>query len=138
MEKSLAIIKPDAVARNLSGDIISMILDRDIQIVAMKMRHLTVEEAKGFYIVHQDRPFYNDLVEFMSSGPVITMVLAGENVIQSYRGLMGATNPKDAEPNTIRGKYAFSIDHNCVHGSDAEDTAQFEIEYLFDNEDLCL
>ncbi|MAJ82218.1 MAG: nucleoside-diphosphate kinase [Legionellales bacterium] len=137
MERTLAIIKPDAVGRMLAGDIISMIQNSGLEIVAMKMRHFTQDEAKGFYIVHEDRPFYNELVDFMISGPVITMVLSGENVIERYRALMGATNPEDADTNTIRGKFAFSIDKNCVHGSDAPETAAFEIDYLFTPEELC-
>ena len=138
MERTLAIIKPDAVERMLTGDIISMIQNNGIEIIAMKMRHLSEDEAKGFYIVHEERPFYKDLVGFMTSGPVITMVLSGDNVIENYRALMGATNPKDAEPSTIRGKFAFSIDKNCVHGSDARETAQFEIDYLFNENELSI
>lgn len=138
MEKTLAIIKPDAVSKGLIGDIINMILSNGLDIVAMKMIHLTVEKAKGFYIVHEDRPFYDGLVDFMCSGPVVVMVLAGEDAILKYRNLMGATNPEDAESNTIRGKYASSIDQNCVHGSDAPETAAFEIDYMFDSEDVLL
>ena len=131
MERTLAIIKPDAVGRMLAGDIISMIQNSGLEIVAMKMRHFTQDEAKGFYIVHEDRPFYNELVDFMISGPVITQVLRGENAVKVNREVMGATNPKDAEKGTIRKEFAESIEANSVHGSDSLENAKSEISFFF-------
>ncbi len=130
-QQTLSIIKPDAVAKNVVGAIYSRFEAAGFKIVAAKMTHLTREEAEGFYAVHKERPFFNDLVEFMISGPVVISVLEGDNVIAKHRDLMGATNPKDALAGTLRHDYAESIDANAVHGSDAPETAKVEIEYFF-------
>lgn len=130
-ERTLSIIKPDAVAKNLIGEINRRFEKAGLRIVAAKMKHLTKEEAQGFYAVHKDRPFFNGLVSFMSSGPVMIQVLEGDNAIALNRQIMGATNPKEATAGTIRADFADSIDHNAVHGSDAADTAQQEIAYFF-------
>lgn len=137
-ELTLSIIKPDAVKKSVIGKIYSRFEENGLEIVAAKMKHLTVEEAQGFYAVHKDRPFFNDLVKFMTSGPVMIQVLCGENAIQKNREIMGATNPKDAEPGTIRADFAESIDANAVHGSDAPETAKVEIAYFFDDSEICL
>ncbi|HID97605.1 MAG TPA: nucleoside-diphosphate kinase [Thermodesulfobacteriaceae bacterium] len=131
MERTLSIIKPDAVSRNLIGEIIKRFEQAGIRIAAMKMLHLTKSEAEGFYAVHREKPFFGSLTDFMSSGPAVVMVLEGENVIQRNRELMGATNFKEAEPGTIRADFATDIEKNCVHGSDAPDTAAVEIAYFF-------
>lgn len=130
-QHTLSIIKPDAVAKNAVGAIYSRFEAAGFKIVAAKMTHLTREEAEGFYAVHKERPFFNDLVEFMISGPVVISVLEGDNVIAKHRDILGATNPKDALAGTIRHDFADSIDANAVHGSDAPDTAAVEIEYFF-------
>ncbi len=130
-QQTLSIIKPDAVAKNVVGAIYSRFEAAGFKIVAAKMTHLTREEAEGFYAVHKERPFFNDLVEFMISGPVVVSVLEGDNVIAKHRDILGATNPKDALAGTIRHDYADSIDANAVHGSDAPETAAVEIEYFF-------
>ncbi len=130
-ERTLSIIKPDAVERDLVGPILSMIQEAGLKIVAMKMLHMTKEEAKGFYIVHKDRPFYGELTDFMCSGPVVVSVLEGEGAIAKYRALMGATNPANAEEGTIRKRYALDVEKNSVHGSDAVETAHMEISYFF-------
>ncbi|HEY9202650.1 MAG TPA: nucleoside-diphosphate kinase [Gammaproteobacteria bacterium] len=137
LERTISIIKPDAVAKNVIGEIYSIFENAGLRIVAAKMMHLTREQAEGFYAVHKERPFFNDLVEFMISGPVMVQVLEGENAIAKNREVMGATNPKDAAPDTIRGKFASSIDENAVHGSDAPETAKVEIAYFFSAEELC-
>jgi nucleoside-diphosphate kinase len=137
LERTISIIKPDAVAKNVIGEIYSMFENAGLRIVAAKMMHLTREQAEGFYAVHKERPFFNDLVEFMISGPVMVQVLEGENAIAKNREVMGATNPKEAAPDTIRGKFASSIDENAVHGSDAPETAKVEIDYFFSVEELC-
>lgn len=131
MERTFAIIKPDAVERGLSGKIIGKIEDAGFRIVGMKKIHLTKEKAGGFYHVHRERPFFNDLCTFMSRSPVIVMVLEKENAIADWRALMGATNPANAEPGTIRKEFAKNIEENSVHGSDAPETAAFEISYFF-------
>ncbi len=131
MERTLSIIKPDGVKKNLIGEVIKRFEQAGIRIAAMKMLHLTREQAKGFYEVHKARPFYDSLTEFMSSGPVVVMVLEGENVIQRNRDLMGATNFKDAVPGTIRHDFATDIEKNVVHGSDAPETAATEIAFFF-------
>ena len=131
IERTLSIIKPDAVAKNVIGEIYSRFEKAGLKIVAAKMLHLSREQAEDFYAVHKDRPFYNDLVGFMSSGPVLVQVLEGENAIARNRELMGATNPKDAAPGTIRADFAASIDENAVHGSDGPDTAAQEIAFFF-------
>ena len=131
MERTLSIIKPDGVQRGLIGDVVKMLEQNDLNIVAMKMVHMNKDQAKGFYDVHRERPFYEDLTDFMSSGPAVVMVLEGENVIAKYRELMGATNYKEAAEGTIRQKFASDIEKNVVHGSDAPETAIFEISYFF-------
>jgi len=131
VERTLSIIKPDAVAKNVIGEIISRFEKAGLKVVEARMQQLTREEAEGFYAVHKERPFFNDLVSFMISGPVFIQALEGENAIQKNRDLMGATDPKKAEPGTIRADFAESIDANAVHGSDAPETAAVEIAYFF-------
>ena len=131
MERTFAIIKPDAVERNLAGKIITKIEDAGFKIVGMKKIHLTKAQAEGFYYVHKERPFFNDLCTFMSRSPVIVMVLEKEGAIAAWRNLMGATNPANAEPGTIRKEFAKNIEENSSHGSDAPETAAFEIPYFF-------
>lgn len=131
MERTLSIIKPDGVSRGLKGEVIKRLEDNDLKIVAMKMIHMTRAQAEGFYAVHRERPFFESLTDFMSSGPVVVMVLVGEDAIKRYRDLMGATNYKDAAPGTIRADFATDIEKNVVHGSDAPETAAFEIGYFF-------
>ncbi|MDR3042677.1 MAG: nucleoside-diphosphate kinase [Desulfovibrio sp.] len=130
-ERTFSIIKPDAVERNLSGAILKMIQDSGLKVVAMKMIHLTRSQAEGFYAVHRERPFFDSLVTYMCSGPVVCSVLEGDNAIQRYRDLMGATNPANAAEGTIRKTHAVSIEANSVHGSDAPETAAYEIAYFF-------
>ena len=131
VERTLSIIKPDAVAKNVIGKIYSRFEKAGLKIVKAKMQHLSRADAEGFYAVHRERPFYNDLVKFMTSGPVMIQVLEGENAIALNRELMGATNPAEAAPGTIRADFAQSIDANAVHGSDGPDTAKTEIAYFF-------
>ncbi|MFV9473256.1 nucleoside-diphosphate kinase [Advenella sp. RU8] len=131
VERTLSIIKPDAVAKNVIGEIISRFEKAGLKVVEARMQQLTREEAEGFYAVHKERPFFNDLVSFMISGPVFIQALEGENAILKNRELMGATDPKKAEPGTIRADFAESIDANAVHGSDAPETAAVEIAYFF-------
>jgi len=131
VERTLSIIKPDAVAKNVIGEIYARFERAGLRIVAARMAHLSRNDAEGFYAVHKGRPFFNDLVEFMSSGPVMIQVLEGENAILRNRDLMGATDPKKAAKGTIRADFAQSIDANAVHGSDAPETAQVEIAYFF-------
>jgi nucleoside-diphosphate kinase len=133
MEKTLSIIKPDGVSRNIIGEVIKRLEENSIKIIAMKMLHLTKAQAEGFYAVHKERPFFGSLTEFMTSGPVVVMVLEGENAIQKYRDLMGATNYKEAAEGTIRKDFATDIEKNVVHGSDSPETAAFEITYFFNN-----
>ncbi len=130
-EKTLSIIKPDGVARNLIGTVISRLEKEEIRIVAMKMIHMTKEQAKGFYKVHEGKPFFESVTDFMSSGPCIVMVLEGKNVIKRYRDIMGATNYKEALPGTIRHDFATDIEKNIVHGSDSKENAETEIGYFF-------
>jgi len=130
-ERTLSIIKPDGVSRNLIGEIIRRLEEAGIKIVAVKMIKMTKEEAKAFYKVHEGKPFYENVTGFMSSGPCVVMVLEGEDVISRYRKLMGATNYKEAEDGTIRREFATDIEKNVVHGSDSEETAKFEINYFF-------
>ena len=130
-ERTLSIIKPDAVGKNHIGDIIARFEKNGLQIVAAKMTHLSKENAEGFYAVHKGRPFFNDLVKFMTTGPVLVMVLEGEGAVLKNREIMGATNPKDAKPGTIRADFADSIDANAVHGSDAPETAAVEVAFFF-------
>ena len=131
VERTLSIIKPDAVAKNIIGKIYSRFEKAGLKIVAAKMQHLSREEAEGFYDIHRGRPFFDDLVKFMTSGPVMIQALEGENAIALNRELMGATNPAEAAPGTIRADFAKSIDANAVHGSDGPDTAKTEIAYFF-------
>jgi nucleoside-diphosphate kinase len=133
MEKTLSIIKPDGVARGHIGDVIKRLEQNKLQIVAMKMIHMTKAQAEGFYAVHRARPFFASLTEFMSSGPAVVMVLAGDNVIARYRELMGATDCRVAAAGTIRKDFATDIEKNVVHGSDAPETAAFEIGYFFNS-----
>lgn len=130
-EKTLAIIKPDAVKKNVIGKIIQRIEDEGFQIKALKMVNLSKEDAKGFYIIHKARPFYESLTDFMSSGPAVAMMLEREDAIAKWREVMGATDPAKAEPGTIRRAYGFSIENNAVHGSDARETAEWELGYFF-------
>ena len=131
VERTLSIIKPDAVAKNVIGKIYQRFEDAGLKIIAARMMHLSRSEAEGFYAVHRERPFFKDLVEFMISGPVMVQALEGENSIAKHRDLMGATDPKKAAPGTIRADFADSIDANAVHGSDAAETAAVEIAYYF-------
>jgi nucleoside-diphosphate kinase len=131
VERTLSIVKPDAVAKNVVGQIYSRFENKGLKIVAARMLHLSRTEAEGFYAVHRQRPFFNDLVNFMISGPVMVQVLEGEGAIQKNRDLMGATDPKKALKGTIRADFADSIDANAVHGSDAPETAAMEIAYFF-------
>jgi len=137
IERTFSIVKPDGVEKNLIGEVYRRFEQAGLQIVASRMLHLTREQAEGFYAVHKERPFYNDLVSYMISGPVTVQVLEGENAIQKNREIMGATNPADADPGTIRKDFAASIEENVVHGSDGPDTAAQEISYFFTDEQLC-
>lgn len=131
MERTLSIIKPDGVSRGLIGEVVRRLEKQSIKIVAMKMIHMNRDQARGFYAVHRERPFFDSLTEFMSSGPCVVMILEGEDVISRYRELMGATNYKEAAEGTIRREFATDIEKNVVHGSDGPDTAAFEIGYFF-------
>ena len=131
IEQTLSIIKPDAVAKNVIGEIYTRFEKANLKIVKAMMVHLTKEEAEGFYAVHKERPFFNDLVTFMTSGPVMIQALEGDNAVLKNRELMGATNPKEADAGTIRADFANSIDANAVHGSDSLENAKIEIEYFF-------
>ncbi len=133
MERTLSLIKPDGVEKKLTGEIIKRFEDQGITIVAMKKLRLTQQQAEGFYAVHKERPFFKSLTAFMTSGPIVAMVLEGEDVIAKNRKLMGATNYKEAEEGTIRREFATDIEKNVVHGSDAPETAAFEIAYFFNN-----
>ena len=135
-EKTLSIIKPDAVAKNIIGKIISRFEENGLCIVAAKLIHLSDEKATGFYAEHNGKPFFNKLKEFMTSGPVLIQVLEGENAVQKNRDLMGSTDPKEANPGTIRADFANSIDANAVHGSDSVESAKREIEYFFNTEEI--
>ena len=130
-ERTLSIIKPDGVSRDLIGEVIRRLEAADLKITAMKMIKMAKEQAKGFYRVHEGKPFYESVTRFMSSGPCVVMVLEGEDVIKRYRKLMGATNYKEAEPGTIRREFATDIEKNVVHGSDSQENALFEINYFF-------
>ena len=131
MQRTLGIIKPDAVKKNVIGKIISIIEENNIKISGLKMVTLTRKQAEGFYYVHKEKPFFNSLIDFMTSGPVVLMLLEGENVISKWRNLMGATNPENADEGTIRKLFATDIEKNAVHGSDAVETAEFETKYFF-------
>ncbi len=137
VERTFSIVKPDAVARNVIGEIYSRFEKAGLRIVASKMLHLTRQQAEGFYAVHKERPFFNDLIEFMTSGPVMVQVLEGEDAIRKNRKLMGATNPQEAAPGTIRADFASTVDENAVHGSDAPETAEQEIRFFFGEDGIC-
>ncbi|KGD66183.1 nucleoside-diphosphate kinase [Alcanivorax nanhaiticus] len=137
VERTLSIIKPDAVAKNVIGDIVARFEKAELKVVAMKMVHLSDEQAGGFYAEHKERPFFKDLVSFMTSGPVVVQVLEGEGAVAKNRDLMGATNPADAEAGTIRADFAQTIDENAVHGSDSTESAAREVAYFFSDEELC-
>jgi nucleoside-diphosphate kinase len=137
VEQTLSIIKPDGVQKNLIGEIYKRFESAGLEIVAAKMKHLTDKDAQGFYAVHRERPFFNDLCTYMTSGPVIIQVLQGDNAIAKNREIMGATNPADADPGTIRADFAESIEENVVHGSDGPDTAAAEIAFFFGEEGIC-
>ena len=136
IQRTLSIIKPDATRRNIIGKIVSKLEVSGLKVIAQKKIQLTKTQAKEFYIVHQDRPFYNDLVNFMISGPVVVQVLEGENAVQKNRNVMGATNPKEADEGTIRKEYAQSLEANSVHGSDSEENAEIEISFFFSKIEL--
>ena len=136
-ERTLSIIKPDGVEKNLIGEIYKRFEGAGLQIVADRMMHLSKEQAEGFYAVHSERPFFNDLVAYMTSGPVMVQALEGANAVEINRALMGATNPADADAGTIRADYAASIEENIVHGSDAAETAAVEIEFFFGDGGVC-
>lgn len=136
LERTLSIIKPDAVAKNVIGEIYTRFEKAGLKVAASKMKQLSKQEAEGFYAVHRERPFFNALVEFMISGPVVIQVLEGEGAVLKNRDLMGATNPKDAAPGTIRADFADSIDANAVHGSDSLENAAIEIAYFFPATDV--
>tara|TARA_Y100001972_G_scaffold113853_1_gene148975 strand:+ start:430 stop:861 length:432 start_codon:yes stop_codon:yes gene_type:complete len=137
VERTLSIIKPDAVAKNVIGEIVGRFEKAGLRVVAMKMVHLSEEKAGGFYAEHKERPFFKDLVSFMTSGPVVVQVLEGEGAVVKNRDLMGATNPKDAAAGTIRADFASTIDENAVHGSDSTASAEREIAYFFAADELC-
>jgi len=137
VEQTLSIIKPDGVQKNLIGEIYSRFEKAGLEIVAARMMHLSDEQAQGFYAVHKERPFFNDLVSYMTSGPVVVQVLQGEGAIAKNREIMGATNPADAEAGTIRADFAESIEENIVHGSDAAETAAVEIAFFFGDDGVC-
>ena len=137
VERTLSIIKPDAVAKNVIGEIYNRFEKAGLRIVGARMEHLSAEKAGEFYAVHKERPFYQDLVDFMTSGPVMVQVLEGEDAIAKNREVMGATNPADAAPGTIRADFAQTVDENAVHGSDGVDTAKAEIEFFFGSDGVC-
>lgn len=137
IQETLAIIKPDGVARGLIGEVIRRIESHGLKVKAMKMVHLSKKEAEGFYAVHRERPFFGSLTSFMSEGPVVLMILSGENAIQVWRDLMGATDPAKSAPGTIRREFGLSIERNTTHGSDAPETAAFETSYFFSGMEAC-
>ena len=136
MNRTFSIIKPDATKRNITGSINKIIEENNLVIIAQKRIKLSKEKAEGFYSIHKDKPFFNDLIDYMTSGPVILQVLQGINAIEDYRKIMGATNPDSAEEGTIRKKYALNIQENSVHGSDSEENAFIEINYFFDESEI--
>jgi nucleoside-diphosphate kinase len=137
VERTLSIVKPDAVAKNHIGEVLRRFEKAGLRVVAARMVHLTKEQAQGFYAVHKERPFYNDLVKFMTSGPVLVQVLEGEGAIAKNREVMGATDPKKAAPGTIRADLASNVEENAVHGSDAPETAKVEIAFFFRDNEIC-
>ena len=136
MEKTFSIIKPDATRRNITGSINKIIEENGLRIVAQKRIQLSIEQAKNFYKIHSEKPFFNDLIEYMTSEPVVVQVLSGNNAIEIYRNIMGATNPDDAKEGTIRKTHAFNIQENSVHGSDSKENAEKEISFFFKNEEI--
>ena len=137
MQKTLSIIKPDATKRNITGSINKIIEENNLRIIAQKRIHLTIEQAESFYDVHKEKPFFKDLIEYMTSEPVIVQVLEGENAIIKYRDVMGATNPDNAKEGTIRKIHALNVQENSVHGSDSEENARSEINFFFIDEEIC-
>ncbi len=137
IERTISIIKPDAIGKNVIGKIYSRFEDAGLKVIAAKMKHLTAEDAGGFYAVHKERPFFNDLVAFMTSGPVMIQLLEGEGAIAKNREVMGATNPSEADAGTIRADFASTIDENAVHGSDSEENAKIEMDYFFSEDEIC-
>ena len=136
MNRTFSIIKPDATKRNISGSINKIIEDNNLVIIAQKRTKLSKEKAEGFYSIHKDKPFFNDLINYMTSGPVIIQVLHGDNAVEQYRKIMGATNPSNAENGTIRKEFALNIQENSVHGSDSEENANIEINYFFTESEI--
>ena len=136
MNRTFSIIKPDATKRNITGSINKIIEENNLVIIAQKRIKLSKEKAEGFYSIHKDKPFFNDLIEYMTSGPVIVQVLQGDNAVENYRRIMGATNPENAEEGTIRKKHALNIQENSVHGSDTEENAKIEINYFFEDSEI--
>ncbi len=136
MNRTFSIIKPDATRRNLTGSINKIIEESNLKIVGQKRLLLNKEIAEGFYAIHKDKPFFNDLIEYMTSGPVVVQILEGEDAVNKYRNIMGSTNPENAVEGTIRKKFALNIQENSVHGSDSEDNAKIEIEYFFKKEEI--
>ena len=136
MNRTFSIIKPDATKRNITGSINKIIEDNNLVIIAQKRTKLSKEKAEGFYSIHKDKPFFNDLIEYMTSGPVIVQVLQGDNAVENYRRIMGSTNPENAEKGTIRKEYALNIQENSVHGSDSEENAKIEINYFFEDNEI--
>jgi nucleoside-diphosphate kinase len=137
IERTISIIKPDAVGQNVIGQIYSRFEDAGLKVIAAKMKHLSDEDAGGFYAVHKERPFFGELLEFMTSGPIMIQLLEGEDAVAKNRELMGATNPVDAEKGTIRGDFAETIDENAVHGSDSAENAAIEMAYFFADNEIC-
>ena len=131
MERTLSIVKPDGVKKNLIGEVLKRFEQPGLRIAAMRMLRMSIDDAKGFYIIHKERPFYDSLTSFISEGPVVVLVVEGDNAINKVRQIMGATNPKDAAPGTIRADFASDIEHNIVHGSDSKESAAFEIPFFF-------
>ena len=136
MNRTFSIIKPDATKRNITGSINKIIEDNNFVIIAQKRTKLSKEKAEGFYSIHKDKPFFNDLIEYMTSGPVIVQVLQRDNAVENYRRIMGATNPENAEKGTIRKEHALNIQENSVHGSDSEENAKIEINYFFEDSEI--
>ncbi len=136
MSRTFSIIKPDATKRNLTGSINKIIENNNLRIIAQKRIKLSINEAQNFYSVHKDKPFFNDLIEYMTSEPVVVQVLQGENAVTKYRDVMGSTNPENAEPGTIRKEFALNIQENSVHGSDSEENAKIEINFFFKEKEI--
>ena len=136
MSRTFSIIKPDATNRNITGAINKIIEENDLRVIGQKRVKLSKDKAEGFYAIHKDKPFFNDLIEYMTSGPVIVQVLRGQNAVTEYRKIMGATNPENAEKGTIRSQFALNIQENSVHGSDSEENAKIEIDYFFNENEI--